>query len=115
MSDALPDPEQTTTEQEATEPSAPEPSAPDHMADAARTEAARARMPVDHPEPSLGARLGQVGVLGWMIVTPMLVAVFLGRWIDHRMETGIFFSAPMLLLGAVIGFHSAWHWMHRHL
>jgi ATP synthase protein I len=31
------------------------------------------------PEPSLGARLGQIGVLGWTIVIPMLLALFAGR------------------------------------
>ena len=65
------------------------------------------------PEPSLGARLGQIGVLGWTIVVPTLLCLFLGRWLDRTLETGIFFSAPLLMVGTGIGFWSAWRWMHR--
>ena len=65
------------------------------------------------PEPSLGARLGQVGVLGWAIIVPTLLCLFLGRWLDRSFATGIFFSAPLLIVGTAIGFWSAWRWMHR--
>jgi ATP synthase protein I len=46
------------------------------------------------PEPSLGARLGQIGVLGWAIIVPTLLFLFLGRWLDRSFGTGIFFRAP---------------------
>ena len=65
------------------------------------------------PEPSLGARLGQIGVLGWAIIVPTLLFLFLGRWLDRSLGTGIFFSAPLLMAGAAIGLWSAWRWMHR--
>ncbi len=65
------------------------------------------------PEPSLGARLGQIGVLGWAIIVPTLLSLFLGRWLDRSFGTGIFFSAPLLMVGAAIGLWSAWRWMHR--
>jgi len=65
------------------------------------------------PEPSLGARLGQIGVLGWTIIVPTLLCLFLGRWIDRTLGTGIFFSAPLLMAGAAVGFWSAWRWMHH--
>lgn len=87
----------------------------DRLADAARTEVRRARMAQDVPEPSLGVRLGQIGVLGWMIVLPMLIALFAGRWLDQRMATGIFFSAALLMAGTTLGFWSAWRWMHKRL
>ena len=63
-------------------------------------------------EPSLGRNLAQVGVLGWMIVTPGLIGLFLGRWLDHLFGTGIFWSAPLLMLGIALGCWSAWRWMH---
>lgn len=88
---------------------------PDHLARAAREAADRARRGKEDPEPSLGVRFGQIGVLGWMIVVPALLALFLGRWLDHRMGSGIFFSAPLLMIGAVVGFWSAWKWMHHRL
>jgi ATP synthase protein I len=62
-------------------------------------------------EPSVARRLSQIGVLGWIIVTPMLIGVFAGRWIDARYGTGIFWTAPLLMLGAVLGCWSAWRWM----
>ena len=61
--------------------------------------------------PSVARRLSQIGVLGWIIVTPMLIGVFVGRWIDAKLGTGIFWTAPLLMLGAAIGCWSAWKWM----
>jgi ATP synthase protein I len=54
-------------------------------------------------------------VLGWTIVGPMLLGLFAGRWLDRKLDTGIFWSAPLLMLGAVIGGWAAWKWMHRKL
>lgn len=85
----------------------------DHVAEAARRSAGRERMARDVPEPSLGRRLGQIGILGWAIVTPILVAIVLGRLADRHFGTGVFFTAPAIMLGAAIGFHAAWRWMHR--
>jgi len=44
---------------------------------------------------------------------PALVGLFAGRAADRAFGTGIFFSAPMLMLGVAFGFWSAWRWMHR--
>ncbi len=83
------------------------------LADTARRAASRAQQGRENPEPSLASRLGQIGVLGWAIVTPVLIAVFLGRQLDHALKTGVFFTAPAIVIGAAIGFWSAWKWMHR--
>jgi ATP synthase protein I len=64
-----------------------------------------------HGEPSLGRRLAQIGVLGWIVVTPMLIGVFVGRWMDQKFGTGVFWTAPLLMLGAALGCWSAWKWM----
>ena len=85
----------------------------DRIDEAARRAAERARRGAQDPEPSLGARLGQIGILGWTIVAPTLIGLFAGRWLDRQFATGIFFSAPLLMLGAVLGLWSAWKWMHR--
>ena len=85
----------------------------DRLARAAQKAAERDAEGRADPEPSLGARLGQIGVLGWTIVVPTLLLLFLGRWLDRTLGTGIFFSAPLLMAGAAIGFWSAWRWMHR--
>lgn len=61
---------------------------------------------------SVGRRLAQIGVLGWIIVTPMLGGLFLGRWLDMRFETGVFWSAPLLMAGLGLGGWIAWKWMY---
>ncbi len=72
---------------------------------------ARRRQSGHGDDPSVTHRLAQIGVLGWIIVTPMLLAIFLGRWLDRLLGTGIFWTAPLLLLGLVLGGWSAWKWM----
>ena len=64
-------------------------------------------------EESMARRLGQIGVLGWMIVTPILVGVFLGRWLDARLGSGLTATGALLMLGTVLGCWSAWRWMHH--
>jgi ATP synthase protein I len=80
-------------------------------AEAPQLSAERARRFRD--EPSFASRLGQIGVLGWMIVAPILAFVLIGRWLDWMLKTGIFFTAPLIMLGAAAGLWAAWRWMHR--
>jgi ATP synthase protein I len=62
-------------------------------------------------DPSVARRLAQIGVLGWIIVVPMLVGVFAGRWLDARFNSGLFWTAPLLMLGLAFGCWSAWRWI----
>jgi ATP synthase protein I len=62
-------------------------------------------------DPSVAQRLAQIGVLGWMIVVPMLIGVFAGRWLDQKFDSGLFCTAPLLMLGLALGCFSAWKWM----
>jgi ATP synthase protein I len=62
-------------------------------------------------DPSVAQRLAQIGVLGWMIVVPMLIGVFGGRWLDQKFNSGLFCTAPLLMLGLALGCWSAWKWM----
>jgi ATP synthase protein I len=62
-------------------------------------------------DPSVARRLAQIGVLGWIIVVPMLVGVFVGRWLDGMFNSGLFWTAPLLMLGLALGCWSAWKWM----
>ncbi len=90
-----------------------EPAPPDGLADAVRKRQERRSRWLTEGEPSVMRFVGQIGVLGWIIVAPALIGLFIGRWIDHRLGTGIFWSAPLLLVGITIGCWSAWRWMHR--
>lgn len=64
-------------------------------------------------EPGFGQYLAQIGVLGWTIVVPTLLGVFLGRWIDRSLGTGIFWTGPLMVLGLAAGCRTAWQWMHK--
>jgi ATP synthase protein I len=83
------------------------------MQAAARIAADRDRKFREDREPTIATRLGQIGVLGWAIVAPILIGVGIGRLLDGAMKTGVFFTAPLIMLGAVAGMWTAWRWMHR--
>ena len=91
----------------------PEPNARTAWPMPSASERARKRQWREEGEPSVMRFVGQIGVLGWMIVTPTLIGLFIGRWLDHKLGTGIFWSAPCCCVGVAIGFWSAWRWMHR--
>jgi ATP synthase protein I len=85
---------------------------PDGLAHAVRRQRERQRRWLHEGEPSLARFIGQIGVLGWIIVVPTLIGLFIGRWLDHKFGSGIFWSAPLLLIGVVVGCWSGWRWMH---
>lgn len=57
--------------------------------------------------------LAIIGGLGWMIVLPGLAGLALGRWLDGHFGTGIFWTAPLMMVGLGIGCHQAWKRIHR--
>jgi ATP synthase protein I len=93
--------------------SAPDPAERDPVLRRVRLEVGRDRAWNATGEPAVTARLAQIGVLGWMIVTPILVGVFAGRWLDRVSHSGLFYTAPSLMLGAGLGLYCAWRWMQR--
>ncbi len=96
--------------------SAPDPDddfAGDPLAENARLRGERHRRWLRDGEPTVARRLAQIGVLGWIVVTPMLLGLFLGRWADRALNTGLFWTAPLLLIGLMIGCWSAWRWMNN--
>lgn len=64
-------------------------------------------------ERPLWRNLSIIGTLGWLVVTPMLLGVVLGRWLDVRFGTGIFWSGAMIMLGAAFGAYLAWRRMEK--
>jgi ATP synthase protein I len=96
-----------------TKPTEGEPIDDDAVATAVRRRSERERRWVREGEPSVARFVGQIGVLGWIIVIPSLVGLFVGRWLDRKFGTGIFWSAPLLLVGLGVGCWSAWKWMHK--
>jgi ATP synthase protein I len=89
------------------------PTEPDGLADTVRRKRQRQQRWLREGEPSMARFIGQIGVLGWIIVAPTLIGLFAGRWLDRQFGTGIFWSAPLLMVGVVVGCWSAWRWMHK--
>ena len=62
-------------------------------------------------ERPLGHNLAMIGVLGWLVVTPTLIGIFIGRWLDRIADAGIFWTVslsvrrpmPWLLAGVEAG------------
>ena len=59
-------------------------------------------------ERSLAQNLAWIGVLGWLVVTPTLAGIFVGRWLDRRFGQGIAFTLGLLCLGLTVGCALAW-------
>jgi ATP synthase protein I len=60
---------------------------------------------------SVGRRLAQIGVLGWIFVVPTLAGLFFGRWLDTQLASGIFWTTPLMMIGMFLGGWTAWKWM----
>ena len=88
-----------------------EPGEQDPLVKGVRLRGERHRRWLREGEPSVARRLAQIGVLGWIIVVPMLIGVFVGRWLDQTFNSGLFWTAPLLMLGLALGCWSAWKWM----
>ncbi|HTX50657.1 MAG TPA: AtpZ/AtpI family protein [Caulobacteraceae bacterium] len=78
------------------------------LAQSVRDRAARRAFWLAHGERSLARNLAMIGALGWLVVSPTLVGVFLGRWLDHRFASGIFWTGALLMAGLALGCLVAW-------
>lgn len=62
---------------------------------------------------SIGQDLAIIGVIGWTVVLPTLLGIFVGRWLDRRFGTGIFWTLGLLLAGISLGCVLAWQRLTR--
>ncbi len=90
-----------------------EPDEDDPLVKAAKRGAERDERGREMEEPSVGRSLAQIGVLGWMIVTPTVIGLLVGRWLDHILDSDMFWTASLLVAGFALGGWSAWKWMQR--
>ena len=56
----------------------------------------------------MGRALAMMGRFGWTIVAPILLGAFAGRWLDRTFDSGVFWSATLVFLGAAAGFWAVW-------
>jgi ATP synthase protein I len=87
---------------------APPPDADNHLARSVGQRAARRAFWQAHGERSLARNLAMIGALGWLVITPTLAGVFLGRWLDHRFAAGVFWTGGLLVAGLTLGCMMAW-------
>lgn len=78
------------------------------LSDAVRRRRARQERRQREGEGSFAQSLALIGVLGWSIVIPTLAGIFAGRWLDHRLRSGIFWTGSLLALGLAAGCALAW-------
>lgn len=64
-------------------------------------------------ERPLWKNLSMIGALGWLIVAPTLLGVLIGRWLDDRYGSGVFFSGSFIFLGVCLGAYLAWKRMNE--
>ena len=89
---------------------AKEPTHPDgnSLAGPVRRRRARRERWLREGERPLGHNLAMIGVLGWLVVTPTLLGVFAGRWLDHVFASGIFWTVSLMFGGLCLGCWLAW-------
>ena len=68
-------------------------------------QARRSRM---SQKPNLWGAFGIVGTVGWMVVVPALFGIVLGRYLDVRFHSGIFWTLSLLMAGLALGCMAAW-------
>jgi len=57
--------------------------------------------------------LGMMGLVGWAVAVPVLLAVALGLWLDRMMGAGVSWTLGMVVLGFAVGCFNAWYWVRR--
>ena len=64
-------------------------------------------------ERSMGRNLAMIGVLGWTVLTPTLLGLFAGRWLDRRFHSGLFWTLGLFAAGLTAGCLLGWKWIQR--
>jgi ATP synthase protein I len=85
-----------------------EPDHPEQLDEAVKVRRARRERWQREGERSIGQNLAMIGALGWTIVTPTLVGIFVGRWLDRMFASGIFWTLGLLVAGLSLGCALAW-------
>lgn len=79
-----------------------------HLYHAVKLRRARRRLFEHFGDRSLMRSLAALGSLGWLLVAPTLLGVLFGRWLDRTLGSGVFWSASLIILGAIAGMWLVW-------
>jgi ATP synthase protein I len=55
--------------------------------------------------------LGTFGMVGWSVVIPTLVGLFLGIWIDSTWPGQYSWTLMLFMVGLALGLYNAWRWI----
>jgi len=80
----------------------------DSMQEAIRRRQERREAWEKQGERPLWKNLSMAGALGWLVVLPTVIGVFVGRWLDTVFATGVTFSGACTMAGAGLGFYLVW-------
>ena len=58
--------------------------------------------------PVIWRAVSLVGVIGWIVVLPMLIGIAIGMWIDHRWPSRFSWTLMLLVAGLAAGCLHAW-------
>lgn len=54
---------------------------------------------------------GVFGIVGFSIAIPTILGIYLGQYLDDKVDSDISFTLTFLFLGLVIGCSNAWRWV----
>ena len=57
--------------------------------------------------------LALIGSLGWLVVVPTLLGIYVGRRLDGAQGTGLLWTGALLLAGLTLGCWLAWKRVHE--
>ena len=55
--------------------------------------------------------LGTFGMVGWSVVIPTLIGLFIGIWIDNTWPGQYSWTLMLFLGGLTLGLYNAWRWV----
>lgn len=73
----------------------------------------RSRRARQETERSALTGLALFGIVGWTVVSPMLLGLALGIWLDQHLPASWSWTLMLLLLGLALGCLNAWFWIDR--
>ena len=62
---------------------------------------------------SIGQDIAVIGTIGWTVVIPILLGIFVGRALDRRFGSGIFWTLGLLVAGVALGCTLAWQRLNK--
>jgi ATP synthase protein I len=63
---------------------------------------------VSDGDSSFWQSVGMMGTIGWSVSIPTALGVFLGRWLDGRLDSAHVFMVFFMLVGLITGCVTAW-------